>query len=236
MKNRFVRVTVVTIVVSLFYFMLFTEKVKDKSHENYPSANDIANIQEIDTLLNQKGYLVIGKLNDVKLISIKDSVKFKDYVIVGTYNNEAIIARVEDKNSLEVYKKFPLEQYFNKYKVEVYQGILADPDFTSNPDAKMFITRITEACKELGINFAGRYTLVYWGCGTSCQYGVLVDRITGQIFDGYQTSLGSEFRKDSKFIIMDSDILEGNTEYIPLYQLQKFRSQVWNGKEFVSVN
>jgi hypothetical protein len=95
----------------------------------------------------------------------------------------------------------------------------------------MFRTRITEGCKD-GINFAGYYTLIYWGCGTSCQYGVIVNIKTGKIFDGYQSSLGSEFKKDSESIIMNSDIIDGDSQYIPLYQFKDFDLKVSKNTTF----
>ena len=117
----------------------------------------------------------------------------------------------------------------------MYDGKLAEPNFTTNPEAKMFVTRITEGCKE-GVNFGGHYTIIYWGCGTSCQYGVIVDRKTGHIYNEYQSSLGSEFKKDSNLIILNSDYIEEKAQYIPLYQLEKFELKIWKETTFVNVD
>ena len=152
-----------------------------------------------------------------------------------SFQNDAIIANNSDVDNFEIYKKFSLNTFFESNKVPVYNGKLADPDFTSNEDAKMFRTRITEGCED-GINFAGYFTLIYWGCGTSCQYGVIVNRKTGEIFDGYQSSLGSEFKKDSESIIMNSDIIEGDSQYIPLYQFKDFDLKVWKNTTFKDYN
>lgn len=214
----------------MVYFNFFTEKVTDVAVEK-----DTPVEEKIDTLLNEKGYLVIGKPNMIKLVQIEDTAKRKGFHLIDTYKTEAILAKKEDKDNLEVYKKLSTESFFNEYKVDIYDGKLADPDFTSNSEAKMFKTRITEGCKD-GINFAGYYTLIYWGCGTSCQYGVVVNRKTGEIIDGYQSSLGSEFRKDSEFVILNSDVIEENTEYIPLYQLKKFQLKVWKNDAFKELN
>tara|TARA_R110002073_G_scaffold15953_3_gene62154 strand:- start:21814 stop:22524 length:711 start_codon:yes stop_codon:yes gene_type:complete len=236
MKNRFVRVSVVTIIVSLFYFIIFTEKTIDTPIDVEPELKEkIDSDSKIDTLLNEKGYVVVGKPNTVKLIRVADTVNHKDFHIVGIHNNNAIIAKEEDKDNLQVYVKFSSSSWLNEEVVSVYSGKLADPDFKSNPEAKMFVTRITEGCKQ-GINFAGHYTLIYWGCGTSCQYGVVVNRKTGEIFDGYQSSLGSEFKKESKRIIINSDMIEDNAQYIPLYQLEKFKLQSWDGVKFTAIN
>lgn len=79
----------------------------------------------------------------------------------------------------------------------------------------MFITRIKEGCKD-GINFAGHYTLIYWGCGTACQYGVIVDRKTGIIYDGYTSSLGPEFKKESSYILFNIHVTDAKKALVPL--------------------
>ena len=103
------------------------------------------------------------------------------------------------------------EHKFEDYKVEVYTGKLADPDFSTNPGAKTFKTRIINSCKD-GINFAGHYTVIVWGCGTACQGSMIVDRKTGRIFSGVTSSLGVEFKKDSRLFIMNYDGLDYTKE------------------------
>lgn len=79
---------------------------------------------------------------------------------------------------------------FDAYKVEVFEGPLADPDFETNPDARLFRTRIIETCENEGINFAGHYTVVTFGCGTACQGNYIVNRKTGAISYGLTSELG----------------------------------------------
>lgn len=236
MKNRVVRVLVITIIMSTLYILFFLEDVVDTpKHENKIQTDTINIVAKLDTLLNERDYLVLGKSTDVQLIKLSDSSNYKGFKIMESFQNDAIIANNPDVDNFEIYKKFSLNTFFESNKVPVYNGKLADPDFTSNEDAKMFRTRITEGCED-GINFAGYFTLIYWGCGTSCQYGVIVNRKTGEIFDGYQSSLGSEFKKDSESIIMNSDIIEGDSQYIPLYQFKDFDLKVWKNTTFKDYN
>jgi len=236
MKNRVVRVLVITIIMSTLYILFFLEDVVDTpKHENKIQTDTINLGSKLDTLLMTNDYLVLGKSTDVQLIKLSDSSNYKGFKIMESFQNDAIIANNPDVDNFEIYKKFSLNTFFESNKVPVYNGKLADPDFTSNEDAKMFRTRITEGCED-GINFAGFYTLIYWGCGTSCQYGVIVNRKTGEIFDGYQSSLGSEFKKDSESIIMNSDIIEGDSQYIPLYQFKDFDLKVWKNTTFKDYN
>ena len=69
------------------------------------------------------------------------------------------------------------------------------------PDAKRFITRISEAYKD-GPNFAGHYTVATWGCGSGCQNSAVIDNETGEIIDfGIESSYGLDFNLDSKILI-----------------------------------
>jgi len=46
---------------------------------------------------------------------------------------------------------------------------------------RLFRTNLTNAAKEQP-NFAGHYRITYWGCGSNCSAGALVDLQTGDVF------------------------------------------------------
>jgi len=54
-------------------------------------------------------------------------------------------------------------------------------DFKKNPDARTFRTRLTEGLRG-GVNFAGHFVVVGWGCGTGCISGAIIDARTGNVF------------------------------------------------------
>lgn len=56
----------------------------------------------------------------------------------------------------------------------------APVDFSDNPDARLFRTRLTRGAAE-GPNFAGHYTIVGWSCGSTCFAWAMVDAITGRV-------------------------------------------------------
>lgn len=64
--------------------------------------------------------------------------------------------------------------------VKLYKGKPAKVDFSTNPDAKMFYTAITENAGGEP-NFAGHFYFVGWGCGTDCAGFAIIDSITGKI-------------------------------------------------------
>ena len=75
-------------------------------------------------------------------------------------------------------KQSPL---FEDYPVtEIWRGTKAPLKLTIRPE-RMFRTNLTKAAKEPP-NFAGHYRMTYWGCGSLCSAGALVDLQTGDVF------------------------------------------------------
>src|SRR5947208_3010419 len=57
------------------------------------------------------------------------------------------------------------------------------PPILRTAGQRLFRTRIREAAKG-GPNFAGHYTIVEWGCGTSCISVAISDTETGMVYEG----------------------------------------------------
>ena len=190
---------------------------------------------QTDTLLKTDNYLVVGdKLAKVKVVKENEVDNFPTFEILMKYRNDVIIGENIDYDNVRIYKKYQPQTSFKDYPADIYQGKLADPDFSTDPDAKRFISQIKNECAN-GINFAGQYTLVTWGCGSPCQSGVVVDRKTGKIFGGYGTSLGSEFRKDSKMIIRNVGAIDTSTNLIEVSAFYEVNHEIWTGLEFKEV-
>jgi hypothetical protein len=114
---------------------------------------------------------------------------------------------------------------FEDYPVEsVFKGKIAAPDVSSYPRSKRFRTVIRKRAKA-GVNFAGHYSLVAWGCGSACASWAIVDAQTGSVFhpanfrmSGYfniddavgDTSEGwlVRYRANSKLLVVIGDINE----------------------------
>ena len=209
--------------------------VKTEANESPTLTTDKAKNGKLDTLLNTNDYLILGKkLAKVKVVKDDKIDNFPTFEILIGYRDEVIIGENIEYNDVEIYRKYNPKTSFKDYNVIVYEGKLADPDFSTDPDAKIFITRIKNECAK-GINFAGQYTLVTWGCGSPCQSGVVVDRKTGAIFGGYGTSLGSEYRKDSKMIIRNVGAIDTTTNLIDVCAYCDVNHEIWTGREFKEV-
>ncbi|HBG69225.1 MAG: hypothetical protein A2W93_04205 [Bacteroidetes bacterium GWF2_43_63] len=126
-----------------------------------------------------------------------------------------IVANYEAIATPGVFVKFSFKNDFCDFDVaEIYSGKLAMPDFSTDRSALKFVTRIKNGCEDEGVNFAGHYTIVTWGCGSSCQQMAIVDRITGKIIYSQLPFMnnysGSEFRKDSRMLIINAESLSEN--------------------------
>lgn len=118
---------------------------------------------------------------------------------------------------------------------EVYKGPVA-PVRLDSSRARMFRTRLREDSRT-GPNFAGRYTVVIWGCGTGCAQMGVVDSKTGRVYfppieymdipDMEDEAVRSQwFRLDSRLLRITQssyDSAGGYTAYYYLFERGRFR-------------
>src|ERR1044071_4570487 len=118
---------------------------------------------------------------------------------------------------------------FEDYPVrEVYKGPVARVRLDSK-QARMFRTRLREDSRG-GPNFAGRYTVVIWGCGTGCAQMGVVDSKTGRVYfppveymdipDMEDEAVRSEwFRLDSRLLRITQSHHDAPPTYTAYYYL-----------------
>ncbi len=190
-----------------------------------------------DTLLSTAEYLVLGDSGiNVVVIEREEATNYPNYISYKNSYNHVILLDRSPKNQVHVYKRYQPLAPFEDYLVDVYQGVLKEPNFETNPKYKRFITRIINECKE-GINFAGHYTMVTWGCGSPCQRGAIVDRKTGKIYDGIETTYGVDFRKNSNMVVKNEGVLDRRTNLIEIHGAEWYELThiLWNGKKFEDI-
>ena len=102
-------------------------------------------------------------------------------------------------------KKPRLLPRFDSYRVvDSFAGLPAAIRTADSKLGKRYRTVLREGAKK-GPNFAGHFTLVSWGCGSSCQMWGVIDARTGQVFDWIvQSMAGAEFYLNSRLLIIDS--------------------------------
>ena len=116
----------------------------------------------------------------------------------------------------------------------IYSGPLAEPISSSDRNAHQFRTVIKEVCKNVGVNFAGYYTIVEWGCGMECGEMAMVDRRSGRVHladipNAISGFYGLRYSKDSRLLIVNAYLLDPYDGYYALGWSAP-AAYVWNEK------
>jgi len=114
---------------------------------------------------------------------------------------------------------------FSDFKVEEhFRGKPAPVDLSSDPQAKTYRTILRQGARR-GPNFAGHFTIVTWGCGSSCEQFAIVDASTGKVFfsrevpyvsfgDREEEPCGLDFQKGSRLLALYGRIKEDDPKGI----------------------
>jgi hypothetical protein len=101
---------------------------------------------------------------------------------------------------------------------DVYTGPIASVDYESTPlrQAANFKAAIDEAVAA-GPNFAGKYAVAQWGCGTQCQGHAIVNVESGKIIAvGPQTQAGVGIHESSPILVTNP-----SENFPPIAEMQK---------------
>jgi len=201
-----------------------TEKLGDKNSTVILTDTTIHRNQIIvgDSIFKIGDYMFEAKTNaKFEFVKKGDKSKIKTKGDTLYIDNDVVLfGDINEIISSGIFKKFEFKSQFNNFKTNhIYKGELAKPNFSTDHKAKSFITRIKDGCKNTGVNFAGHYTIVEWGCGCVCQEMAIVDRINGDIifskipFDTGEGHSGTEYRIDSRMLIINIEALSEFNDY-----------------------
>lgn len=108
----------------------------------------------------------------------------------------------------------PKPPKFSQYPAVVETARVKTIDLRRNPRAYSVRSRLSEGLRG-GINFAGHYVVVGWGCGTGCVSGAIIDGRTGTVYwpeqliamgvwygNGNYTDKPIEYKKNSRMLII----------------------------------
>lgn len=124
------------------------------------------------------------------------------------------------------------DQYREK---RIFNGKPAAPNLSSHEDAGTYRTVLKEQSKK-GPNFAGHYTIVVIGCGSSCAKISVVDAMNGHVFfpqnvqqvywsSWWHEPFGPKFQQNSRLLIVYGQVNSEDNPYgISYYE--------WKGSDF----
>lgn len=122
---------------------------------------------------------------------------------------------------------------FKQYPATMQKATAKKVNLAGNRSARMFRTNLKRSLAK-GVNFAGRYIISTWGCGTDCIMSGIIDGRTGNVFfpqqlEGVSVGFGElsdeerlEFKKNSRLLIVRGRSGEDSKKYGVAY----YR---WNG-------
>jgi len=185
-------------------------------------------------LLNTDKYLVLGSSSLKAIVVDKSAVdKYPDFKIHYKHKNDVLMIKGIAGESLVFFEKYK-PKFFEDYLVEEFKGNLKDPIMGKDWYFNNYKDRIIEQC-ESGVNFAGQYTIVSFGCGTACQQNLIFDRKTGKMVIDFVTSMGSDYRKNSSLLIRNFGAVDEKTSLIELFGKLEVNHMKWNGKKLKEI-
>ncbi|KGO94319.1 hypothetical protein [Flavobacterium subsaxonicum] len=195
-------------------------------------------------LIDKKGFLKNGLQSDASGLAITDTT----YIIfsLNDINEFKLFPKINEPdapNGFGYLKKLNTNYTFTSFKVSLYTGTLANPVFKGNPFANdpEYVTFITEGCKQKGINFGGKYTVIEKSCGAMCSHIFLVDRTNGTIITDKQPygdgHYGYLYKKGSNLLIANSGLFTNNSlvYYDSHWDGVAPELFVWKGKKFKKI-
>lgn len=131
--------------------------------------------------------------------------------------------------------KFESSHQFLDYPAdEVVVKIPARLNYDSHERGTEFKTVITDAYVKRESVFAGHYIVAYWGCGSPCQTGVIVDQTDGKIYALPTAALGYRYEKQSRMLIVNPPDEDGM--YVEECAYCKPEVWVWDDAEKQFIN
>lgn len=97
-------------------------------------------------------------------------------------------------------------------------------DFKSHPKARTFRTNLRKVVGEKS-NFAGKYVVTFWGCGSPCQEYAIINVQTGSVYiTPFTSQIGADYKVDSNLFVVNPKGGPNHPLFIKYYY-------VWDGSE-----
>jgi len=122
------------------------------------------------------------------------------------------------------------QNYFDRYKVDsIYLGEKSAIHLGDDKIVRAYRTRISKGYSQNGVNFAGHYSFIYWGCGSPCTGSAIVDVKTGRVYLGPDSGFGYNFVQNSRLLIVNPKDTISNSGQNPWDEV--YTQEIWLWKE-----
>lgn len=130
-------------------------------------------------------FLIIAFSCNKKEINLKPQKKFR------AYNSDR--------------KKFVTRHQFDDFPVNKIEHKNPSLKLNTNVNSfsKRFKTMIKQSFEKNETNFAGKYIIDDWGCGSPCLLGIAIEVKKGKLIEIPPSSVGYKFQKDSRLLIVN---------------------------------
>lgn len=182
---------------------------------------------------NKESDSLVKENSNLKSKPKKENLMYK--IVNDTIYRNSVMIIVKSSKSIDTLFKFNSQLDNKKFKVKV-KNLKLDKElnFDKYDARKMFITATKYGVRKSGVNFAGKFCFVYWGCGSSCQISAVVDMESGIVYNGLTSGLGYKFKKDSKILIVNPPDSSGY--YFKNSAVGSPTEYIWTGKKFEKLN
>ena len=102
---------------------------------------------------------------------------------------------------------------FNEYSTECQRfDREAEIDISELPQTDYVLDAAQRQWKKRENEFACRYFIVEWSCGSGCQMNVIFDQSNGKLVASLNTTLGCEYQPNSMLIKVNGDSQHGTND------------------------
>lgn len=133
-------------------------------------------------------------------------------LVISCNKNNPSQTKTLEKKEKQKLKSKGLEKikYISKYKFEEFpvnkietknSKVIINTNI--NSFTRHYRTMIRETFKNLNVNFAGKYIIDYWGCGSPCGIGIAINGVNGKLIELPPASVGYRFKKESRLLIVN---------------------------------
>jgi hypothetical protein len=129
----------------------------------------------------------------------------------------------------------------DQYKVEkTYSGKTKLPQFKGRDKAfREFRTVIRDGMKD-GVNFAGEYSVIQYGCGAGCSFAVIADDRTGEVFSfprGGESNmyLMLQYARDSRLIAAQWASYDDKACHLDFFEWKDDKAALISSRKFGAV-